>query len=100
MKRIDSAEEISAVVQPNSFCRGTMKTPGARTLPAEIRAGREGTPPLAQTEWMVRADAGRCAPSRRRTGCCGGRGRLTASSRSLNLRGLRCEDLPGLAYIF
>jgi hypothetical protein len=42
MKRIDSAEEIYAVVQPNSFCSGTMKTPGAPTVPALISAVRKG----------------------------------------------------------
>ncbi len=42
MKRIDSAEEISAVVQPNSFCSGTMKTPGAPTVPADDQGGEEG----------------------------------------------------------
>ena len=48
MKRIDNAEEISAVVQPNSFCRGTMKTPGAPTVPAEIKAVRKVTPTITQ----------------------------------------------------
>ena len=42
MKRIDSAEEISAVLQPNSFCSGTMKTPGAPTVPAADQRGEEG----------------------------------------------------------
>jgi hypothetical protein len=28
------AEEISAVLQPNSFCSGTMNTPGAPTAAA------------------------------------------------------------------
>ncbi|MEH2589159.1 hypothetical protein V1273_002998 [Bradyrhizobium sp. AZCC 1721] len=48
MKRIDSAEEISAVVQPNSFCNGTMKTPGAPTVPAEIRPVRKVTATITQ----------------------------------------------------
>ena len=48
MKRIDSAEEISAVLQPNSFCSGTMNTPGAPTVPAEISAVRKVTPTIAQ----------------------------------------------------
>lgn len=48
MKRIDSAEEISAVDQPNSFCNGTMKTPGAPTVPAEISAAKNVTPTITQ----------------------------------------------------
>ena len=48
MKRIDSAEEISAVVQPNSFCSGTMKTPGAPTVPAAISAVMKVTPTITQ----------------------------------------------------
>ena len=48
MKRIDNAEEISAVVQPNSFCSGTMNTPGAPTAPALISAVRKVTPTITQ----------------------------------------------------
>ncbi len=48
MKRIDSAEEISALLQPNSFCSGTMNTPGAPTVPAEISAARKVTPTITQ----------------------------------------------------
>jgi len=48
MNRIDSAEEISAVVQPNSFCSGTMNTPGAPTAPALISAVRKVTPTITQ----------------------------------------------------
>ena len=48
MKRIDSAEEISAVVQPNSCCSGTMKTPGAPTVPAVIKVVKNVTPTITQ----------------------------------------------------
>ena len=48
MKRIDSAEDISAVVQPNSFFSGTIKTPGAPTVPAVIKAVRKVTATTAQ----------------------------------------------------
>jgi hypothetical protein len=48
MKRIDSAEDISAGLQPNSFCSGTMKTPGAPTVPAEISAVKKVTATIAQ----------------------------------------------------
>jgi hypothetical protein len=48
MKRIDSADEICAVVQPNSFCRGMMNTPGAPTVPALISAARKVTPTITQ----------------------------------------------------
>jgi hypothetical protein len=48
MKRIDSAEEISAADQPNSFCNGTMNTPGAPTVPAVITAVRKVTPTVTQ----------------------------------------------------
>ena len=48
MKRIDSAEEISAVVQPNSFCSGTMNTPGAPTVPAVISAVKKVTATMTQ----------------------------------------------------
>ena len=48
MKRTASAEEISAVVQPNSFCSGTMNTPGAPTVPAVISAVRKVTPTITQ----------------------------------------------------
>ena len=48
MKRMESAEEISAVLQPNSFCRGTMNTPGAPTAPAETIAVRKVTPTITQ----------------------------------------------------
>ena len=48
MKRIDSAEDISAVDQPNSRCRGTMKTPGAPTVPAVIKAVKKVTPTITQ----------------------------------------------------
>ena len=48
MNRIDSAEEISAVVQPNSCCSGTMKTPGAPTVPALISAVKKVTPTITQ----------------------------------------------------
>src|SRR5437763_1386307 len=36
--RINSAAEMAAVVQPNSFCSGRMKTPGAPAAPAETSA--------------------------------------------------------------
>ena len=48
MKRIDSAEEISAVVQPNSCCSGTMNTPGAPTVPAETSAVKKVTATITQ----------------------------------------------------
>ncbi|MHC2666056.1 hypothetical protein ACVINX_006841 [Bradyrhizobium diazoefficiens] len=36
------------MLQPNSFCRGTMNTPGAPTVPALISAARKVTPTITQ----------------------------------------------------
>ena len=47
-ERIDIAEEISAVLQPNSFCSGTMKTPGAPTAAALTSAVTKVTAIIAQ----------------------------------------------------
>ncbi len=47
-KRIASAPEISAALQPNSFCSGTMNTPGAPTAPATTSMVRKVVPATAQ----------------------------------------------------
>jgi len=47
-RRTDSAEEISAVLHPNSCCSGRMKTPGAPTAPATTSAVRKVTATIAQ----------------------------------------------------
>ena len=46
--RIASAEEISAVCQPNSSWRGTMNTPGAPTAPAVTSMVRKVTAATTQ----------------------------------------------------
>jgi hypothetical protein len=43
MRRIEIAEEISAVLQPNSCCNGTMNTPVPPTAPAITKAVRKVT---------------------------------------------------------
>ena len=48
ISRIEIAVEISAVVQPNSFCSGRMNTPGAAPAPALTRAIRNVTPTMTQ----------------------------------------------------
>jgi hypothetical protein len=47
-KRIASAEEISAVSQPNSACSGRMNTPGAPTAPAITSMVRKVTARITQ----------------------------------------------------
>ena len=46
--RTASAEEISEVAQPNSFCRGRSSTPGAPTAPAVTSMVRKVTAATAQ----------------------------------------------------
>jgi hypothetical protein len=41
MRRIENAEEISAVLQPNSCCNGTRNTPVPPTAPAVTKAVRK-----------------------------------------------------------
>ena len=47
-KRTASAAEISEVDQPNSFCSGMMKMPGAPTAPAMISPERKVAPATTQ----------------------------------------------------
>ncbi len=42
------AEEMSAALQPNSFCKGTMKTPAAPIAPAFASMTRKVEPATAQ----------------------------------------------------
>ncbi|CAM8654470.1 hypothetical protein MCEMIE4_03078 [Sphingobium cupriresistens] len=46
--RIASAPLISAALQPNSFCNGTIRTPGAPTAPATTSMVRKVVPATAQ----------------------------------------------------
>ena len=48
IRRIETAVEISAVVQPNSFCSGRMNTPGAAPAPALTSAVRKVTATITQ----------------------------------------------------
>ena len=45
---MDSAEETSAVVHPNSCCNGTINTPGAPTVPALISEVKKVTATITQ----------------------------------------------------
>jgi len=47
-RRIDSAEDICVVLQPNSFSSGRMKTPGAPTEAELISAVRNVTATMTQ----------------------------------------------------
>lgn len=47
-KRMASAPEMSAVLQPNSLCRGMMNTPGAPTAPATTSMVRKVAASTAQ----------------------------------------------------
>ena len=80
-----TAAESTVVDQPNSFCSGTISTPGAARNPAAPTSARKATAATIQAGWSRRLGAGRRVVSgalmrRFRSGCGVGAGTAGAAA--------------------